>query len=93
MQRVLIVDDDPDIQRLVSYNLGQAGFEVNVAASGRKASLKPAISCSWSADMLGMFMALLPAAHSSMSRSGQSAAQCIACARNGGATRAASRRG
>src|SRR5215475_9518029 len=37
MQRVLIVDDDPDIQRLVSYNLGQAGFEVNVAASGRKA--------------------------------------------------------
>src|SRR5262249_23116278 len=37
MQRVLIVDDDPDIQRLVSYNLGQAGFEVTAAASGRKA--------------------------------------------------------
>ena len=28
MERVLIVDDDPDIQRLVSYNLTQAGFEV-----------------------------------------------------------------
>jgi len=37
MQRVLIVDDDPDIQRLVSYNLSQAGFEVNLAASGRTA--------------------------------------------------------
>ena len=37
MQRVLIVDDDPDIQRLVSYNFSQAGFEVTTAASGRKA--------------------------------------------------------
>src|SRR6266404_6456242 len=37
MERVLIVDDDPDIQRLVSYNLGQAGFEVTAAANGRKA--------------------------------------------------------
>jgi DNA-binding response OmpR family regulator len=37
MQRVLIVDDDPDIQRLVSYNFDQAGFEVATAASGRKA--------------------------------------------------------
>src|SRR5215510_13601768 len=37
MQRVLIVDDDPDIQRLVSYNLSEAGFEVTAAASGRKA--------------------------------------------------------
>ena len=34
MARVLIVDDDPDIQRLVSYNLAQAGFEVVSAASG-----------------------------------------------------------
>jgi two-component system phosphate regulon response regulator PhoB len=37
MQRVLIVDDDPDIQRLVSYNFAQAGFEVTTAASGRTA--------------------------------------------------------
>ncbi len=37
MERVLIVDDDPDIQRLVTYNLRQAGFEVTTAASGRKA--------------------------------------------------------
>jgi DNA-binding response OmpR family regulator len=37
MERVLIVDDDPDIQRLVSYNLTQAGFEVSTAATGRKA--------------------------------------------------------
>jgi two-component system phosphate regulon response regulator PhoB len=37
MQRVLIVDDDPDIQRLVSYNFSQAGFEVASANSGRTA--------------------------------------------------------
>ena len=37
MERVLIVDDDPDIQRLVSYNLTQAGFEVATADNGRKA--------------------------------------------------------
>ena len=37
MERVLIVDDDPDILRLVSYNLTQAGFDVATAATGRKA--------------------------------------------------------
>jgi two-component system phosphate regulon response regulator PhoB len=37
MERVLIVDDDPDILRLVSYNLMQAGFEVITAQNGRKA--------------------------------------------------------
>ena len=37
MARVLIVDDDPDILRLVSYNIGQAGFEVITASTGRKA--------------------------------------------------------
>jgi two-component system phosphate regulon response regulator PhoB len=37
MERVLIVDDDPDIQKLVSYNLGQAGFDVATAGTGRKA--------------------------------------------------------
>src|SRR5262245_52032384 len=37
MERVLIVDDDPDIQRLVGYNFNKAGFEVATAASGRTA--------------------------------------------------------
>src|SRR5437667_2051038 len=37
MERVLIVDDDPDIQRLVSYNFSRAGFDVAFAPSGRKA--------------------------------------------------------
>src|SRR5262245_19963563 len=37
MERVLIVDDDPDIIRLVSYNLMQAGFEVVTADTGRAA--------------------------------------------------------
>ena len=33
MERVLIVDDDPDIQRLVGYNLSQAGFQVLSAST------------------------------------------------------------
>jgi two-component system phosphate regulon response regulator PhoB len=37
MERVLIVDDDPDIVRLVSYNLTQAAFDVVAAGTGRKA--------------------------------------------------------
>ena len=37
MERILIVDDDPDIQRLVSYNVKQAGFEVVTAGTGRTA--------------------------------------------------------
>lgn len=37
MERVLIVDDDPDIVRLVSYNLSHAGYEVQTASTGRKA--------------------------------------------------------
>src|SRR5262245_61780067 len=37
MERVLIVDDDPDIQRLVSYNLIQAGFQVMGAETGSAA--------------------------------------------------------
>jgi two-component system phosphate regulon response regulator PhoB len=37
MERVLIVDDDPDILRLVSYNLNQAGFDTATADTGRKA--------------------------------------------------------
>jgi|SRR5437016_673011 len=37
MERVLIVDDDPDIQGLVSYNLSQAGFRVTNAVTGSAA--------------------------------------------------------
>ena len=37
MERVLIVDDDPDIVRLVRYNLSHSGFEVQTAATGREA--------------------------------------------------------
>ena len=37
MERVLIVDDDPDIVRLVSYNLSHSGFEAIHASSGREA--------------------------------------------------------
>jgi two-component system phosphate regulon response regulator PhoB len=37
MERVLIVDDDPDIQRLVSYNLSQAGFQAITAGTGQAA--------------------------------------------------------
>ena len=37
MERILIVDDDPDILRLVSYNLIQAGFKVITAGTGRNA--------------------------------------------------------
>lgn len=37
MERILIIDDDPDLQRLVSYNLRLAGFDPVVTASGRTA--------------------------------------------------------
>jgi two-component system phosphate regulon response regulator PhoB len=37
MERVLIVDDDPDILGLVSYNLTRAGFEAVTASTGRQA--------------------------------------------------------
>jgi two-component system phosphate regulon response regulator PhoB len=37
MERVLIVDDDPDIVRLVRYNLSHSGYEVQSAGSGREA--------------------------------------------------------
>jgi two-component system phosphate regulon response regulator PhoB len=36
MERVLIVDDDPDIRRLVGHHLSQAGFEVISAGTGRE---------------------------------------------------------
>lgn len=37
MERILIVDDDPDIQRLVSFNLQQVGYEPLLAGTGREA--------------------------------------------------------
>ena len=37
MERVLVVDDDPDIVRLVTYNLTQSGFEAVAASTGRAA--------------------------------------------------------
>ena len=32
--RILVVDDDPNIQRLLSYTLKQEGYEVSIAADG-----------------------------------------------------------
>ena len=37
MQRVLVVDDEPDIIRLVTYNLKKEGFSVVTAADGEEA--------------------------------------------------------
>ena len=36
-QRILVVDDDPDILRLVSAKLDRAGFDVLTASSGQQA--------------------------------------------------------
>ena len=36
-QRVLVVDDEPDITGLVSYHLAKAGYRVTTAATGREA--------------------------------------------------------
>ena len=35
--RILIVEDEPDIQELLSYNLRQAGFEITTAEDGEAA--------------------------------------------------------
>lgn len=35
--RILVVDDEPDIVELVSYNLGKEGFEVSYASDGEEA--------------------------------------------------------
>ena len=35
--RILVVDDEPDLLELVRFNLSQAGFEVETAATGREA--------------------------------------------------------
>jgi two-component system phosphate regulon response regulator PhoB len=36
-QRILVVDDEPDLLELVRVNLAQAGFEVETASGGREA--------------------------------------------------------
>jgi DNA-binding response OmpR family regulator len=35
--RILVVDDEPDVLDLVTYNLGQAGFQTETAADGAEA--------------------------------------------------------
>lgn len=40
--RVLVVDDEPDVCQLLSYNLGEAGFDVETAASATEALLAAA---------------------------------------------------
>ena len=37
MPRILIVDDEPDLVRLLDYNLRQAGFETETASTGEAA--------------------------------------------------------
>ncbi|MCW5852734.1 MAG: response regulator transcription factor [Anaerolineae bacterium] len=37
MQRILVLDDDPEVVRLVSLRLDQAGYEVLTASSGQQA--------------------------------------------------------
>jgi two-component system alkaline phosphatase synthesis response regulator PhoP len=38
--KILLVDDEPDILEIVSYNLVQEGFEIFTASNGREAILK-----------------------------------------------------
>ena len=37
LEKILIVDDDEDIQNLLLYNLKNAGYNVTVASSGKEA--------------------------------------------------------
>jgi len=40
--RVLVVDDEPDVGRLLAYSLGQAGFETQTVTTGSEALLAAA---------------------------------------------------
>ncbi|HTS14334.1 MAG TPA: response regulator, partial [Candidatus Sulfotelmatobacter sp.] len=42
--RILVVDDDPNVQRLLTYTLKQEGYEVSVATDGAEALKR------WSAE-------------------------------------------
>jgi two-component system phosphate regulon response regulator PhoB len=44
-ERILVVDDDPDLLELVRLNLSQAGFEVDVAATGGEAMQSLQAAC------------------------------------------------
>ena len=37
VNRVLVVDDEPDIAELLEYNLIKEGYDVQTAANGKKA--------------------------------------------------------
>ncbi len=37
MNRILVVDDEPDLRELVRFNLDQAGYRVEEAGIGREA--------------------------------------------------------
>ncbi|MBI5203560.1 MAG: response regulator transcription factor [Nitrospirae bacterium] len=39
-KKILVVDDEPDLAELVSYNLGKEGFEVSSASDGEEALKK-----------------------------------------------------
>jgi two-component system response regulator GlrR len=43
--RVLLVDDDPDLLRLLSMRLHSAGYEVQTASSGAEALARMGVSC------------------------------------------------
>src|SRR5208283_2804448 len=47
--KILVVDDEPDVLDLVTYNLGQAGFQTLTAADGAEALRK---ACSSAPDLI-----------------------------------------
>jgi len=36
-QKILIVDDEPDILELIEYNLNKEGYQVSTASNGQEA--------------------------------------------------------
>lgn len=55
VSRVLVVDDDPDIRKIVGLNLGLAGMEIGEASNGRDA-LEQLGSDHWDACVLDLAM-------------------------------------
>lgn len=53
--RVLVVDDDPDIRKIVGLNLGLAGMEIGEAANGQEA-LDQLHAGHWDACVLDLAM-------------------------------------
>ena len=58
LQRILIIDDEPDIREFVSYNLSRRGFEVFTAADG-EAGLKTASDCKPHLILLDILMPVM----------------------------------